>query len=45
VAFEGELASGAAGVAEGGDKPQSTIALSTLDEPIEKIATTLVVSE
>jgi HK97 family phage major capsid protein len=44
-AVEGTATSGAAGVAEGGDKPQSTIAVSTLDEPIKKIATTLVVSD
>ena len=44
-AVEGTATSGAAGVAEGGDKPQSTIAISTLDEPVKKIATTLVTSD
>ena len=35
----------AAGVAEGGLKPESTIAVSTLDEPVKKIATSIVVSD
>lgn len=42
---EGTATSGAAGVAEGGAKPQSTLALSTVDEPVKKIATSLVVAD
>jgi len=42
---EGTATSGAAGVAEGGDKPQSTLGYSTVDEPVKKIATTLIVSD
>jgi HK97 family phage major capsid protein len=42
---EGTATSGAAGVAEGGSKPQSTLALSTRDESVKKIATTLKVSD
>jgi HK97 family phage major capsid protein len=42
---EGTATSGAAGVAEGGTKPESTIGLSTVDEPVRKIATLLGVSE
>jgi HK97 family phage major capsid protein len=42
---EGTATSGAAGVAEGGAKPESTLGLSTRDEPVKKIATTLVVSD
>jgi HK97 family phage major capsid protein len=42
---EGTATSGAAGVAEGGSKPESTLALSTVDEPVKKIATSLTVSE
>jgi HK97 family phage major capsid protein len=41
---EGTATSGAAGVAEGGSKPQSTLALSTRDESVRKIATSLKVS-
>lgn len=37
--------SGAAGVAEGGTKPQSNLGLDTRDEPVKKIATTLVASD
>ena len=44
-ALEGTATSGAAGVAEGGDKPQSTLGLSTSDEAIKKIATSLIVSD
>jgi HK97 family phage major capsid protein len=42
---EGTATSGAAGVAEGGTKPESTLGLTTTDEPIKKIATMLPVSE
>jgi hypothetical protein len=42
---EGTATSGAAGVAEGGNKPESTLGLTTTDEPIKKIATLLPVSE
>lgn len=42
---EGTATSGAAGVAEGGTKPESTLALSTVDEPVKKIATVLHVSD
>jgi HK97 family phage major capsid protein len=42
---EGTATSGAAGVAEGGTKPESTLGLTTTDEPIKKIATLLPVSE
>src|SRR5262245_46770518 len=42
---EGTATSGAAGVAEGGLKPESTLGYSTLDEPIKKIATSLVISD
>lgn len=42
---EGTATSGAAGVAEGGSKPQSTLGLTTSDEPIKKIATSLKVSD
>src|SRR5262245_8061980 len=42
---EGTATSGAAGVAEGGTKPESTLGLSTVDEPVKKIATALTVSE
>jgi HK97 family phage major capsid protein len=42
---EGTATSGAAGVAEGGAKPESTLGLSTVDEPVKKIATMLVVSD
>jgi HK97 family phage major capsid protein len=42
---EGTATSGAAGVAEGGLKPESTLGLGTRDEPIKKIATLLPISE
>jgi HK97 family phage major capsid protein len=44
-AVEGTATSGAAGVAEGGTKPESTLAFSTKDEPIKKIATSLSISD
>jgi HK97 family phage major capsid protein len=44
-AIEGTATSAAAGVAEGGTKPESTLALSTRDEPVKKIATTLTASD
>jgi len=43
--IEGTATSGAAGVAEGGTKPESSLGLTTADEPIKKIATILPVSE
>jgi HK97 family phage major capsid protein len=42
---EGTATSGATGVAEGGLKPESTLGLSTRDEPVKKIATILPISE
>lgn len=42
---EGTATSAAAGVAEGGLKPESTLGLSTIDEPIKKIATTITASD
>jgi HK97 family phage major capsid protein len=42
---EGTATSGAAGVAEAAAKPESTVALSTVDEPIKKIATVLTLSD
>lgn len=42
---EGTATSGAAGVAEGGTKPQSTLGLSTKDMPVTKMATVLKVSD
>jgi HK97 family phage major capsid protein len=42
---EGTATSGAAGVAEAGLKPQSTLGLSTVDEPVKKIATVLKTSD
>jgi hypothetical protein len=42
--IEGTALSGAAGVAEGGTKPESTIAMSEVVEPVKKIATTLPIS-
>jgi HK97 family phage major capsid protein len=44
-ATEGTAISGAAGVAEAGLKPESTIAVSTLDEPVKKVATSIIVSD
>jgi HK97 family phage major capsid protein len=43
--LEGTATSGAAGVAEGGTKPASDIAVSTIDEPVRKVATVLTVSD
>jgi len=42
---EGTATSGAAGVAEAGTKPESTLGLTVTDEPIKKIATILPISE
>jgi HK97 family phage major capsid protein len=42
---EGTALSGAAGVAEGAEKPASDLAYSTVDEPTKKIATHLIVSD
>ncbi len=42
---EGTATSGAAGVAEGAAKPESTLGLSTKDESLKKLATFLPVSE
>lgn len=42
---EGTASSAAAGVAEGGTKPESSIALSTLDEAIKRIATVIITSD
>jgi HK97 family phage major capsid protein len=42
---EGTATSGAAGVAEGGTKPESTLAFSTIAEPVKKTATSIVVSD
>jgi HK97 family phage major capsid protein len=42
---EGTATSGAVGVAEGGAKPQSTIGVSTTDEPVKKIATSIKASD
>ena len=42
---EGTATSAAAGVAEGGVKPESTIAMSEVVEPVKKIATVLPVSD
>lgn len=42
---EGTATSGAAGVAEGAAKPESTLGLGTTDEPIKKVATTLIISD
>jgi HK97 family phage major capsid protein len=44
-AVQGTATSGAAGVAEGGTKPESTLAYSTLDEPVKKVATSIVISD
>jgi HK97 family phage major capsid protein len=43
--IEGTATNAAAGVAEGGTKPESTIGASTVDEPVKKIATLLPVSD
>jgi HK97 family phage major capsid protein len=42
---EGTATEGASAVSEGGDKPASDLALSTTDEPVQKIATILTVSD
>ena len=42
---EGTATNAAAGVAEAGVKPESTLALSTVDEPIKKVATVLTVAD
>jgi HK97 family phage major capsid protein len=42
---EGTATSGAAGVAEGGLKPESTLGFATTDEPVKKIATSLFISD
>src|SRR5829696_5645664 len=42
---EGTATNAAAGVAEGGTKPASDLAMSTVDEPVKKIATVLTVSD
>ena len=42
---EGTATSAAAGVAEGGVKPESTIAMSEVVEPVKKIATVLPISD
>ena len=42
---EGTATSGAAGVAEGGKKPESTLGLATRDKLIKKIATLLPISK
>ena len=39
------LSRAAAAVAEGGLKPESVLGYSTLDEPIEKVATTVIISD
>jgi HK97 family phage major capsid protein len=44
-AVEGTATSGAAGVAEGGTKPPSDLAYSTVDEQVRKIATTITLSD
>jgi HK97 family phage major capsid protein len=44
-AIEGTATSAAAGVAEGAAKPESTLGLSTTDEPVKKIATSITVSD
>jgi HK97 family phage major capsid protein len=43
--LEGTATSGAAGVAEGAAKPESTLALSEVNEPVKKIATVLPISD
>jgi HK97 family phage major capsid protein len=42
---EGTATNAAAGVAEAGSKPESTLGLTTTDEPVKKIATILPISE
>jgi HK97 family phage major capsid protein len=43
--IQGTATSGAAGVAEGGLKPESTLAYSTVDERVKKIATSITTSD
>jgi HK97 family phage major capsid protein len=42
---QGTAVSGAAGVAEGGLKPESTLGFTTADEPIKKVATSVTLSD
>jgi HK97 family phage major capsid protein len=42
---QGTATSGAAGVAEAGAKPESTLGYATIDEPVKKVATSLVGSD
>jgi HK97 family phage major capsid protein len=42
---EGTATSGAAGVAEAGTKPESTVVMSEVSEPVKKIATVLPISD
>jgi HK97 family phage major capsid protein len=42
---EGTATNSAAAVAEGGTKPASDLAMSTIDEPVKKVATVLTVSD
>lgn len=42
---QGTATSGAAGVAEGGLKPESTLAYSTVDERVKKVATSIITSD
>jgi HK97 family phage major capsid protein len=42
---QGTATSGAAGVAEAGTKPESTLGYATIDEPVKKVATSLVGSD
>jgi HK97 family phage major capsid protein len=44
-ALQGTATSGAAGVAEGGTKPESTLGYSTADEPVKKVATSITISD
>jgi HK97 family phage major capsid protein len=44
-AQQGTATSGAAGVAEGGNKPESTIGYGTTDEAVKKIATSITISD
>lgn len=44
-AIQGTATSGAAGVAEGGTKPESTLAWSTVLERVKKIATSITISD
>jgi len=43
--LEGTATNAAAGVAEGATKPESTLGVSTVDEQVRKIATTITVSD